>query len=79
MRIADDPTDIIMLVEVIPNAQIVPIDQARLSLPGFIAYYNFDPSLPNLGSSGSRGIAIFISSSISAYEIHYSELLHKQL
>ena len=49
MHIADDPPDIIMLVEVIPKAQFMPIDQARLSLPGFTAYYNFDPSTPNLG------------------------------
>jgi len=47
-----------MLVEVIPKTQIAPIDQARLSLPGFTAYYNFDPNSPNLGCSGFCGIAI---------------------
>ena len=79
MRIADDVPDIIMLVEVIPKAQTIPIDQARLYLPGFTAHFNFDPSLPNLGSSGCRGIAIFISNSISAYEVQYPELFHEQL
>jgi len=51
-------------VEVIPKAQINPINQARLSLTGFNAYYKFNPSLSNLGGSGSRSIAIFVKSGI---------------
>jgi len=78
MRIANDSPDIIMLVEVIPKAQVNPIDQARY-LPGFNAQYNFDPSLSNLGVSGSLGIAIFVKSSICAYEFHDAELFHEQL
>jgi len=66
-------------VEVIPKAQVNPIDQARLSLPGFNAYYNFDPCLSNLGGSGSRGIAIFVKCSIRAHEFHDVEPFHEQL
>jgi len=39
MRIADDSPDIVMLVEIILKAQVNPIDQARLYLPGFNAHY----------------------------------------
>ena len=66
----DKPPDIILLVEVIPKAQVASIDQIRLTLPGYNAYFNFDPSLSNLGSLGSRGIAIFINSNINAYQFH---------
>jgi len=68
-----------MIVEVIPKVQVTPIDEARLSLAGFNAFYNFDPSSPNLGSSGSCGNAIFVSNIISAYDFHEVGPFHGQL
>ena len=44
MCIADKPPGIILLVEVIPKAQVALIDQFRLALPGYNAYFNFDPT-----------------------------------
>ena len=60
MQIADTPPDIILITEVIPKAQINPIDEARLNIPGFNVFLNFDPTLHNLGSSNCRGIAIYV-------------------
>ena len=81
MSIADNPPDIIMIVEVIRKTEVTPIDEARLSLPGFNAFYNFffDPSLPNLGGSGSRVIVIFVGNSISVYEFRDVGPFHEQL
>ena len=61
MQIADTPPDIILITEVIPKAQINPIDEARLNIPGFNVFLNFDPTLHNLGSSNCCGIAIYLT------------------
>ena len=46
-----------------------PIDDARLNIPGFNLFLNFDPTLHNLGSSNCRGIAIYVSNTINATEL----------
>ena len=69
MQIADIPPDIILITEVIPKAQINSIDEARLNIPGFNVFLNFDPTLHNLGSSSCRGIAIYVSNTINATEL----------
>jgi len=79
MCIADEPPNIILLVEVIPKAQVAPIDRVRLALPGYNAYFNFDPGSSNLGSSGIHGIAIYVNSSIHAYQFHDVGSFHEQL
>ena len=68
MMIVDSPPDIIAITEVIPKAQQTPISMARISIPDYSPYLNFDPELPNLGASGIRGIALFISDKIVANE-----------
>jgi len=45
MKIADNPPDIILITEVIPKAQTNPIEEARLNIPGFNVFLNFDPNL----------------------------------
>jgi len=42
VQIADNPPDIILITEVIPKAQVNPIDEGRL---GFNVFLNFDPTL----------------------------------
>ena len=69
MQIADIPPDIILITEVIPKAQINPIDEARLNIPGFNLFLNFDPTLHNLGSSNCCNIAIYVSNTIKAMEL----------
>jgi len=43
--IADKLPDITLLVEIILKAQVAPIDQVHPALPGYDAYFNFDPIL----------------------------------
>ena len=71
MHIADNPPDIILITEVIPKAQIHPIDEARLNIPGFTVFLNFDPTLHNLGPSNCRGIAIYVSNTFNATELFF--------
>ena len=50
--------DLILLTEVIPKAQTLPIGIPRPSIRGFQLFINFDPNLYNLGKSGYRGLAV---------------------
>jgi hypothetical protein len=68
MMIGDGPPDIIVIMEINPKAQQTPISMARISIPNYSPYLNFDPDLPNLGSSGLHGIAVFIADKIVATE-----------
>ena len=68
MKIADSPPDIILITEVIPKAQIDPIEEARLNIPGFNVFLNFDPNLHDLGSCG---VAIYASNKINATELSF--------
>lgn len=69
MKIAGDEPDVILITEVIPKAQTAPIGEALISIPGFTLYTNFDLSQPDLGSSGFRGVSIYIRTSLQATEI----------
>jgi len=60
MKVADSLPTIILITEVIPKAQTNPIDEARLNIPGFNVFLNFDPTLCNLGSSNHQGILPFM-------------------
>ena len=62
--IADDTPDLIMITEVIPKAQKHPILEPLLSLSGFETFTNFTFTEENLGSSGKRGVAIFVNSKL---------------
>ena len=66
MMIAGNEPDVILLCEVIPKAQVLPISVALLSIPGFEMYSNFDPGIANLGRGGGRGICIFVNCRIQA-------------
>ena len=61
LTIVDDTKpDLILLTEVIPKAQTLPIGIPRLSIRGFQLFTNFDPNLCDLGKSGYRGLAVYI-------------------
>ena len=65
--------DLILLTEVIPKAQILPIGLPSISIsgfllftnfnpiPGFLLFTNFDPNLSHLGKSGYRGLAVYVA------------------
>ena len=71
MTITGAEPDIILLTEVIPKAQKLPIPPALLALPNFVTHLNFDPAKPHLGTSGQRGLAIFIAEHLKAGEIEF--------
>ena len=59
--IADDVPDIMIITEVIPKAQMHSIPEPLLNVDGFEKFTNFAFSEENLGSSGKRGVAIFVN------------------
>ena len=77
--IAGEEPDVIMLTEVIPKAQIIPISPALLAIPGYTMYTNFDPTSCGLGASGSRGVSIYVSAKLKASEIGLIGSFHEQL
>ena len=56
--IAGNEASIVMITEVIPKAQINPIEASALNIDGYDVYVNFDILKPNLGACGIRGVAI---------------------
>ena len=69
MLISDDEPDLILLTEVIPKAQKLPIDPARLHVPGYSPYLNFVPSTPDLGRSGMRGVCVLAAAHLKVSEV----------
>jgi len=78
VSIIHDQPDIILITEVIPKAQSSPITLARLTLPNYSCYLNFDPEINNLGSAGLCGICIYISSLLNSSEVKFSESNFKE-
>ena len=74
MHIAGAEPDIIMITEVIPKAQVLPISPVLLTVPEYNLYANFDPTQPNLGGSGSRGLCIYVKKSLSCAETTFSSI-----
>ena len=77
--IAGDEPDLILLTEVIPKAQVLPISPSLLSNPGYVVYTNFDPSKSNLGASGTRGISVYVTNKIRAVEVAFANPFQEQL
>ena len=77
MQIAGSEPDIMMLTEVIPKAQVLPIPLALLSIPGYSLYVNFDHMQENLGRSGRRGVCIYVRDDLPCAEVslHTSEVV----
>ena len=80
MQIAGNEPDIIMITEVIPKAQIMPLSPAVLEIPMYRLFTNFDFTQARLGESGHRGVCIYIKESISAAEVSlYASTAMEQL
>ena len=73
MHIAGKEPDLILVTEVIPKAQTIPISTALLALPGYTLYTNFDLAKSNLGQSGSRGVCIYVKEGLPAVEVNLAE------
>ena len=73
MLIAHREPDVIAITEVIPKARLYPITAAMLQLTGYELFTNFELNKPNPGSSGSRGIAVYVKANIQANELPLAE------
>ena len=69
MKLAGLDIDVLLITEVIPKAQVLPLSTALLNIPGFSMYTSFNPQQPNLGSSGKRGVSIYVRDDLQASEI----------
>ena len=69
MAIAGRDPEIILISEVIPKAQVLPIAPALLSIPGYSLFTSFNLGDSNLGRSGRRGVAAYIRDGISAAQV----------
>ena len=69
MLIADNKPDIMLFTEVIPKAQKNPIEESQLKIDGYEHYPNFNFKDADLGSSGIRGVVIYIKESISSKKV----------
>ena len=63
--------DIIMITEVIPKAQVLPLSLALISIDGYNVYTNFDISQSNLGVSGYRGLCIYVKTKLISAEVTF--------
>ena len=72
--IANEPPDIIIINDVIPNSQRNPILAASLNIDGYDLTCNFQLEEENLGAAGTRGIAIYLLDSLvySSVELGYA-------
>ena len=61
-----------MISEVIPKAQMNPIEEQTLDIAGYELYVNFKKSDRNLGASGIRGVAIFVRENLSAKDVTFN-------
>ena len=68
MMISDDRPNFILITEMIPKKQINPITDQLLDIDGYKAYYNFGPNISNLGTSGIRGVAIYVKETLNPTE-----------
>lgn len=73
MLICNDEPEIILLTEIIPKAQRLPISPALLNIPGYSFYCNFALSTPNLGSSGKRGVCVYTADQLKVTEITFED------
>ena len=69
--IAGNEPSVVMITEVIPKAQINPIEASALNIDGYDVYVNFDISKHNLGACGIRGVAIYVKDELNASEVTF--------
>ena len=58
-----------MITEVIPKQQKNVIPPSLLNIDGYEPFFNFDMNKENLGTSGLRGTAIYVSKKIVSHKI----------
>ena len=69
--IAGNEPNIMIITEVIPKAEINPIEAPLLEIEGYDHYLNFEISNMNLGASGVRGVAIYVKEDLHVNEVTF--------
>ena len=78
MAVAGEEPDIILITEVIPKAQVIPIAPALLEVPGYTCFASFDLSEHNLGGKGARGICAYVRHGIQVTEVDFPGSLFRE-
>ena len=69
LLISHDTPDVILFTEVIPKTQCNQIHESLLQSPDFQLYTNFNFDTENLGSSGMRGVAIYVKEDLNSQQV----------
>ena len=69
--IAGNEPNIIIITEVIPKAQINPIEAPMLEIEGYDHYFKFEISNTNLSPSGIHGVAISVKEDLDVSEVTF--------
>ena len=77
--VENDKPDLILLTEVIPKAQSLPIGVSRIAIAGYHLFNNFDADLSDLGKSGCRGIVIYVADCLHPFQVSYPSGLNEHL
>ena len=68
-KISDEAPDLMLFTEVIPKAQKNPIHEPLMKISGFNLYTNFKFTDSDLGTSGVRGVAIYVNEKMVSEKI----------
>ena len=74
MMITNKEPDLMFFTEVIPKAQKNPIEETQIKIEGYQHYPNFNYSDTNLGSSGNRGVVIYVKDDFRCRSIKLQSL-----
>ena len=74
MVIAGNEPDLILITEILPKSHCNSLSAARLSLPSYQSFFNFDPDSPQL-IQHQCGVGIYVSDKFSVSEVPFSESL----
>lgn len=77
--ISDDEPDIILLTEIIPKAQKNVIHESQLNITGYETHVNFKFTEEELGSSGKRGVAIYVKDNLECEDIKFDTIYDDHL
>ena len=77
--ITGNEPSIIMITEIIPKAQVHPIEAPSLKIHGYNVHLNFEIADSNLGASGIRGVAIYVKEDMDAEEVTFNTVFADHL
>ena len=79
MLISKREPDIMIFTEVVPKAQRNPIEEPLIKIAGYEHFPNFNFTDSNLGSSGIRGVVIYVKEVLRSKEVKLSNKYEDQM